>query len=277
MSAPGSRSTPAAKPREEYTVRALARGLQVLRCFTPARPLVSLQEIAEQLGVPKGSAFRLVATLESLGYLRQDPETKRYRLDIGVLELGFACLSGLGYPEVAQPYLERLAAEVEESASMAVLDDLEIVYVARASIRRVMSINLSVGSRLPAYCTSMGKVLLAALEPDELEERLARVEWRAYTPRTITNLDALRAELARVRQRGYAINDEELETGLRSVAAPVMDRSGRIVAAINVSLVASRTSMDVIHERVVPTVVARAAEVSAALGYRGRAPVGSNM
>src|SRR5690625_4741429 len=119
--------------RREYLVQSLVRGLNVLRCFSPATPTLSLQEIADQLDIPKGSAFRMVATLETLGYLRQDLETKRYRVDIGVLELGFACLSGLGYPDVAIPHLQNLANDTHESASMAVLDDLDIVYIARAS------------------------------------------------------------------------------------------------------------------------------------------------
>src|SRR5690606_23589948 len=233
-------------PRREYLVQSLDRGLRVLKCFTPARPTLSLQEIADELGIPKGSAFRMVATLEALGYLKQDPQSKRYRVDIGVLELGFACLSGMGYPDVALPYLERLANDTQESASMAVLDDLDIVYIARASIKRVMSINLAVGSRLPAYSTSMGKVLLAFLDDDVLEDRLARLRPESHTPYTITDVDALRSHLMDVRASGYALNDQELEIGLRSVAAPVRDGTGAVVAANIVSIVAARLSESVI-------------------------------
>lgn len=256
-------------PRREYLVQSLERGLRVLRCFTPANPTLSLQEIADQLGIPKGSAFRMVATLEALGYLKQDPQSKRYRVDIGVLELGFACLSGMGYPDVALPYLERLANDTQESASMAVLDDLDIVYIARASIKRVMSINLAVGSRLPAYSTSMGKVLLAFLDDDVLEDRLARLRPESHTPYTITDVDALRSHLMDVRASGYALNDQELEIGLRSVAAPVRDGTGAVVAAINVSMVAARQSEIAIKRDIVPKLLQCAADISAGLGYRG--------
>lgn len=257
-------------PRREYLVQSLERGLRVLRCFTPATPTLSLQEIADQLKIPKGSAFRMVATLEALGYLKQDPYTKRYRVDIGVLDLGFACLSGMGYPDVALPYLERLANETRESSSMAVLDDLDIVYIARASIKRVMSINLAVGSRLPAFSTSMGKVLLAYLDDEVLDERLSRLEVEHHTPHTITDTEALREHLMEVRASGYALNDEELEIGLRSVAAPVRDGTGAVVAAINVSMVAARHSRSAIEQEIVPRLLQCAADISTGLGYRGR-------
>jgi len=258
--------------KRDYTVQSLERGLQVLRCFTPAKPKLSLQEIADKLGIPKGSAFRMVATLEALGYLVQDPETKRYRVDIGVLDLGFTYLAGLGYPDVALPHLQRLAHETQESASMAVLDDLDVVYVARASIQRVMSINLSIGSRLPAYCTSLGKVLLAHLDEKTLEERLRRLgQPQKLTPYTIADPETLRRHLVEIRHKGYAINDQELELGLRSVAAPVRDARGEVVAAINVSTVAARVSVADIERQVVPKLLRCAATISAQLGYR---PVG---
>jgi len=255
--------------KRDYIVQSLARGLQVLRCFTPAKPRLSLQEIADQLGIPKGSAFRMVATLEALGYLKQDPETKRYRVDIGVLELGFTCLSGLGYPDVALPHLERLAHETQDSASMAVLKGLDIVYIARASIQRVMSINLSVGSRLPAYCTSMGKVLLAYLDEQALDDYFRQLgKPEKLTPYTVTDPDQLRRHLAEIRRHGYAINDQELELGLRSAAAPVRDARGEVVAAINVSTVAARVSLAELHQEIVPKLLRCADTISAQLGYR---------
>lgn len=249
-------------------MQSLVRGLNVLRCFSPATPTLSLQEIADQLDIPKGSAFRMVATLETLGYLRQDLETKRYRVDIGVLELGFACLSGLGYPDVAIPHLQNLANDTHESASMAVLDDLDIVYIARASIRRVMSINLAIGSRLPAHSTSMGKVLLAYLDGEKLDDRLERMNLVQHTPHTIGEVEQLREHLQHVRETGYAINDQELEIGLRSVAAPVRDRKGHVVAAINVSTVAARQSESVLKDKIVPELLRCATDISADLGYR---------
>lgn len=152
---------------------------------------------------------------------------------------------------------------------MAVLDDVDIVYIARASIKRVMSINLAVGSRLPAYATSMGKVLLAYLDDDSLEDRLARLRLEPFTPHTITDVDALRSHLMEVRAAGYALNDQELEIGLRSVAAPVRDGTGAVVAAINVSMVAARQSRAAVERSIVPKLLQCAADISAGLGYRG--------
>ncbi len=255
-------------------LKSLSRGVQVLQCFTPDTPSLALTAIAAEIGVPKGSAFRLVSTLEQLGYLRQDPETKRYRLGVKVLTLGQACLSGMVWPDVALPHLEELAKATRESASMAILDETEIVYVARASIRRVMSSNLFVGSRLPAYCTSLGKVLLAHLEPDELASLLAVVVFEPYTHLTVADADDLCASLATIRQQGYAISDRELDLTLRSIAAPVRDASGTVVAAINVSTFASRVPVNELEEHIIPRLLETANTISNALGFRPGARVG---
>jgi IclR family transcriptional regulator, pca regulon regulatory protein len=164
-----------------------------------------------------------------------------------VLELGFAYLSSLSLPEVAQPHMEELVAQINESSSISVLDDTDIVYVARVPTRRIMSITLAVGTRLPAYATSMGRVLLAALPDAELEERLARIDVRPLTGRTVKDRDALRRALETVRRQGYAVVDQELEQGLRSGAVPIRDASGAVVAALNVSVHASRTSMQALR------------------------------
>lgn len=255
-------------------LKSLSRGVQVLQCFTPDTPSLALTAIAAEIGVPKGSAFRLVSTLEQLGYLRQDPETKRYRLGVKVLTLGQACLSGMVWPDVALPHLEELAKATRESASMAILDETEIVYVARASIRRVMSSNLFVGSRLPAYCTSLGKVLLAHLEPDELASLLAVVVFEPYTHLTVADADDLCASLATIRQQGYAISDRELDLTLRSIAAPVRDASGTVVAAINVSTFASRVPVNELEEHIIPRLLETANTISNALGFHPGARVG---
>lgn len=255
-------------------LKSLSRGVQVLQCFTPDTPSLALTAIAAEIGVPKGSAFRLVSTLEQLGYLRQDPETKRYRLGVKVLTLGQACLSGMVWPDVALPHLEELAKATRESASMAILDDLEVVYVARASIRRVMSSNLFVGSRLPAYCTSLGKVLLAHLEQDELREFLNVVDFQPYTPFTVASADDLRDSLATIRRQGYAISDRELDLTLRSIAAPVRDATGAVVAAINVSTFASRVPTEELEVHIIPRLLEAANTISNALGFRPGARVG---
>jgi len=249
-------------------LKSLSRGVQVLQCFTPDTPSLALTAIAAEIGVPKGSAFRLVSTLEQLGDLRQDP------LGVKVLTLGQACLSGMVWPDVALPHLEELAKATRESASMAILDETEIVYVARASIRRVMSSNLFVGSRLPAYCTSLGKVLLAHLEPDELASLLAVVVFEPYTHLTVADADDLCASLATIRQQGYAISDRELDLTLRSIAAPVRDASGTVVAAINVSTFASRVPVNELEEHIIPRLLETANTISNALGFRPGARVG---
>ena len=249
-------------------LKSLARGAQVLQCFTPDAPSLPLTEIAAKLEIPKGSAFRLVSTLEQLGFIEQDAVTKHYRLGVKALALGQAYLSGLEYPGMALPHLESLANETGESASMAILDGSEIVYVARASIRRVMNSNLFVGSRLPCYCTSMGKVLLAHLAEERLDDLLANVSFERFTHKTVADADALRASLPVIREQGYAISDRELDLTLRSVAAPVHGASGRVVAAINVSTFASRVPEEELEQSFIPRLVETAHTISNALGYR---------
>jgi IclR family pca regulon transcriptional regulator len=188
-----------------------------------------------------------------------------------VLELGYAYLSSLTLPEVAQPHMETLVAAVNESSSISVLDDLEIVYVARVPTRRIMSITLSVGTRLPAYPTSMGRVLLAALDDEELESRLARIDPRPLSGRTVTDKATLRSLLERVRRQGWAATDQELEEGLRSLAVPIHDVSGAVVAALNVSVHASRASMATLRRDYLPVAQAAAAAIESDLS--GAAPI----
>lgn len=249
-------------------LKSLSRGLQVLHCFTPDNPSLQLTEIAAALGIPKGSAFRVIATLEELGYIQQDPTSKRYRLGVQVLALGQTCLAGLIYPDIALPHLEELAHKTRESASMAILDGNEIVYVARASIQRVMSSNLYVGSRLPSYCTSMGKVLLAHLGDETRQKLLANTELKAYTHKTITDPNQLRGTLEQIRLQGYAISDEELELNLKSAAAPIRNGSGAVVAAINVSMLASRVQQAELENTIIPRLLESAQAISNALGFR---------
>jgi IclR family pca regulon transcriptional regulator len=199
----------------------------------------------------------------------------RFSLRPKVLELGFAYLSSLSLPEVAQPYLEQLVAEINESSSISVLDDTDIVYVARVPTRRIMSITLAVGTRLPAYATSMGRVLLAALPDAELEERLARIEIRPLTKRTVKDHDALRRILDAVRRQGHAVVDQELEEGLRSGAVPIRDASGAVVAALNVSAHASRTSMQALRTDFLRPALKAAEGIEAELRESGLRATGS--
>jgi IclR family pca regulon transcriptional regulator len=245
--------------RDAHFVQSLERGLAVIRAFDAQRPELTLSEVARHCDLTRAAARRFLLTLADLGYVRTDG--RLFRLTPRVLELGYAYLSSLSLPEVAAPHLERLVAEVHESSSMSVLDGDDIIYVARVPTARIMTVAINVGTRFPAYATSMGRVLLAALPAAELAEYLGRVTLSRLAPRTITSPDALRSELDRVRAQGWAIVDQELEAGLRSVAAPVRDRSGLTVAAINVSVHACRATLDGIRRKLVPPLRAAAAAI----------------
>jgi IclR family transcriptional regulator, pca regulon regulatory protein len=249
--------------RDAHFVQSLERGLAVIRAFDAQRSELTLSEVARHCNLTRAAARRFLLTLADLGYVRTDG--RMFRLTPRVLELGYAYLSSLTLPEVAAPHLERLVEEVHESSSMSVLDGDDIVYVARVPMARIMTVAINVGTRFPAYATSMGRVLLAALPEKVLEEYLGRVAPQRLTPRTVTSPDALRAELARVRAQGYSIVDQELEGGLRAVAAPVRDKAGVTVAAINVSSHASRSSMEKIRRELVPKLRAAAARIEADL------------
>lgn len=258
-------SDPTLKSR--YTIEALARGLEVLALFTATRPALSFHEIVAALGRPKSSAFRIVATLEQHGYLEYTAATRRYRPGLKVFQLGFAALAGLELPQLARPQLERLAHDLDETVSLAVLERLDIIYVDRIRNRAIVGLVLGVGSRLPAHSTSLGKVLLADLPEAELSARLSQAELARTTEHTIGDRVGLLAELAAIRARGYAVSDQELAVGLRGVAAPIRDSSRRAVAAINVSGPTATISRARLERELTPAVVATAERISQALGY----------
>ncbi|MRJ76135.1 helix-turn-helix domain-containing protein [Aeromicrobium sp. SMF47] len=214
-------------------VQSLARGLRVITAFDADHAEMPLTQVADRTGLSRATARRLLHTLIELGYVRING--RLFALTPQVLRLGTAYLSGLGLPQIAQPHLERLSAELSESTSLAVLDGSDIVYVARVATRRIMSVGITVGTRFPAYATSMGRVLLAGLDDDELDARLAAADLEALTARTIHRPADLRVEIGRVRDQGWALVDQELEQGLRSLAVPVADAEGRVRAALNVS------------------------------------------
>jgi len=249
-------------------VQSLERGLAVIRAFDRSHPELSLSEVAAATGVTRAAARRFLLTLAELGYVRSDG--RFFSLSPRVLELGYAYLSSLSLPEVAEPHLERLVAEVNESSSMSVLDAFDVVYVARVPTSRIMTVAINVGTRFPAYATSMGRVLLAGLPDDELEAYLKNIRLDRLTARTVSTAAALRTELQRVRAQGWAMVDQELEEGLRAVAAPIRDRAGRVVAAVNVSAHASRTTLERIRRDLVPPLVAAAARISADLPATSR-------
>jgi IclR family pca regulon transcriptional regulator len=259
-------------PRERGFSQSLERGLALLSAFTSTRPLIGVSDLAREVGLSRSSAHRYIATLAALGYLEQDRPTRKYRLGPRVLDLGFSAINSMELRQIALPDLQQLSDATGHTVNMAVLDGLDIVYVERcrsASIgQREIDLNLHVGSRLPAYCTSMGKVLLAGLAPDALEERLASMELSRRGPNTIVGVKALVSELERVREEGLAVNNEELAYGLRSIAAPVRRHDGNVVAAINLAVHRSLVSMEDLVARLGPQLRTTAREISLRSGYR---------
>jgi len=231
-------------------VLSLARGLRVIESFEGHSEGRSIVEISHATGLSRASIRRILLTLELLGYVERSRQV--YRLRTQVLRLGFSFLSSSSVVEAARPVLERITEQLHESASMSMLDGGQIVYVARSAASRVLAAGLSVGSHLPAYCTSMGRVLLAALPDAELETYLRGLKPRANTPHTITAIPQLRKAILTVRKQGYAIVDQELEAGLRSIAVPVSTRSNRVVAAINVGTHVSRVDRATLLNRCLP-------------------------
>ncbi|SEQ94936.1 transcriptional regulator, IclR family [Faunimonas pinastri] len=223
-------------------VTALARGLEVIRAFGPERPRLNLAEASKATGLPRATVRRCLHTLVVLGYVEADGRS--FALTPKVLTLGHAYLSATPLPRIAQPYLERVSERSNESCSMSILDGDEIVYIARAFTKRIMSVGLSVGSRLPALYTSMGRVLLAGLSEAELARRLERSEPVAHTPYTRITPGSIAEAVADVRRQGYAILDQELEIGLRSVAVPIRNARGETLAAINISTQAGRVDLE---------------------------------
>ncbi|HET9142926.1 IclR family transcriptional regulator domain-containing protein [Actinophytocola sp.] len=242
-------------------VQSLERGLAVIRAFDADHAELTLSEVAAATGVTRAAARRFLLTLAELGYVRA--EGRYFSLTARVLELGYAYLSSLSLPEVAEAHLEALVAEVNESSSVSVLDGDDVVYVARVPTSRIMTVVISVGTRFPAYATSMGRVLLAGLAEPDLDAYLARVRLDSLTSRTVSSVAALRTELGKVRTQGYALVNQELEDGLRAIAAPVRDRTGRVIAALNVSAHASRTSLEVMRRDLLPPLLKTAARIEA--------------
>ncbi|MBJ8345806.1 IclR family transcriptional regulator [Antrihabitans sp. YC2-6] len=243
------------EPTPDY-VQSLARGLAVIRAFDAEHPRQTLSDVAKATDLTRATARRFLLTLTELGYVRADGTM--FSLTPRVLELGYSYLSSLSLPEVAGPHLEALAKQVHESASVSILDGTDIVYVARVPVSRIMTVSITIGTRFPAFATSMGRVLLAGLSPADLDDYLAKVELKPLTGRTIASVDALREELARVRNSGFCVVDSELEEGLRSLAAPVRDQTGAVVAAANISTQSARYTAAAIRKELLPALLATA-------------------
>lgn len=253
-------------PGDGY-VQSFARGLAVIRSFSNEAPSQTMTEVAQRTGLTRAGARRILHTLHALGYVEIDG--RQFRLTAKVLDLGFAYLSSLPLWSLAEPLMEALVHEVQESCSIAVLNDKEIVYVLRVPTEKIMSINLGVGSRLPAYCSSMGRVLLAALDDEELERQLATTQFIARTPHTLTDPARLREEILRVRRQGWALNNQELEQDLISLAAPIATHKGRVIAAINIGMHSSRMSPAQVQEEILPKLLATARQITERIALSG--------
>lgn len=244
-------------------VNSLARGLAVIRAFSREAPEMTLSETAARTGMTRAAARRFLLTLERLGYVCSDG--RRFRLAPKILDLGFAYLSSMDLWDVAMPYMEQVSEEVHESCSASVIEACDIVYVARVPTTRIMSVALNLGARLPAFATSMGRVLLASLPEAKARERLETCSLKSYTDRTVTEPEALWAILQDVRAKGWCLVDQELEEGLRSVSVPLRNKRGRVLAAINVSGHASRVTPEQMIERHLPVLQRAAEQIARAL------------
>lgn len=254
----------APRPSDPDFMLSLARGLSVIRAFGDGRARLSITEVARTTGLSRAAARRCRYTLSVLGYAASNDGI--YELTPAMLVLGYSYLSSASLARVAQRVLERVAADLNESASLAVLDGDEIVYLARAATRRILSIGLAVGSRLPAASTSMGRILLAFADDATRMRYLARVRLTKHTPRTIVDRAALAVEISRVRELGYAVVDQELELGLRSLAVPVRGHDGIVVAAVNVGVQAARADRAALVREFLPVLGRAAVEIGRTLG-----------
>ena len=246
--------------KERDIMGGLAKGLRVIEAFSAERPRLSIAEAAEAADLDRATARRCLLTLSELGYAAYDG--KFFTVTPRVLRLGTGCLATMPLPRIVQPTLDRLSEEIGQSTSVSILDEGEIVYVARAAQSRVMSIALMPGSRLPAYCTSMGRVLLAALAPEEARKVLEASPRPARTDRTVTDIEALMAELATVRTQGFATIDQEVEIGLRSIALPFRNIRGKTIAALNVGLAVTAEPLLDVAARTLPALKAIQSELS---------------
>ncbi len=255
------------RPGDSY-VQSFARGLEVIRSFSAAAPQQTLSEVAAASGLTRAGARRILLTLQTLGYVESDG--RLFRLTPRILDLGFAYLSSMPIWDLAEPTMEALVDQLHESCSAAVLDGRDIVYVLRVHTHKIMSTNLGVGSRLPAFWTSMGRMLLAGQSDDQVQALLDRLPRRALTPHTLTSDKDLLAAVRQARTQGWCLINQELEEGLISIAAPLRNRAGETVAALNISGQANRTSAEMMQTQLLPPLLKAAETVSRLLGTRRR-------
>ena len=257
-----------ATEKDRNFVESVERGLNVFSFIVNSKKAVGITQISKALHLSIGSVQRVTYTLQKLGYLRKDEDIQKYSIGNNGLVLGLGIVKGLDLKRIAYPYLKELSAEINETVNLAVLDGIQIVYIDRVKTGQIININLNIGSKLPVYCTSMGKSLLAFLPNDELLELLNKITLRPITPHTITTKARLLKELEKVKERGFSVNDKELDIGLRSVAAPVRNEYGTVVAAVNIAVPSSRVTFEELRTKFASKVIHLSKVISEALGYR---------
>jgi IclR family pca regulon transcriptional regulator len=251
--------------------QSLERGLAILGCFTSEHPVLGIADIADELGMSRSTTHRYVTTLLALGYLEQG-RSRKYRLGLRVTDLGMSALNATGLRENVHPFLEELRERTGYTIGLAVLDGTEILYVDRARswrrTERETDMGLYPGSRMPAYCTAMGKVMLAHLPEEVQRDLIAQLKLERNSPSTITSKQSLRAEFVRIVEDGYAVNDQELRPGLQAIAVPVRDESREVVAAVGIAASPEAISLVELTDALGPHLLSTAARISSRLGYR---------
>lgn len=250
-----------------YHIHSLGRGLKILELLAQSREPLTLSRIAAAMALTLPTAYRFLFTLESLGYVDKDPDMKSYSVSTRVLALGYGAFQSSDLWQTAHPLLLRASRDHGETFNLAILDGTDILYIDRIKTQKILTINLEIGSKLPAYCTSMGRALLAFLPREQALNILEQSEKKAMTPRTILSIKALKRVLDKVRKDGYAVNDGELALELISVAAPVRNRDGTVVAALNMAVNAAQYPKETVHRKLAPVVKAVALKISQALGF----------
>lgn len=253
--------------KDKNFIGSLAKGLDVLSLIVNSKRIFGVTEISRILNLSIGSVQRATNTLQKLGYLRKDETKQGYILGYKAWGLGLSIIKDIDLKRVAHPYLQELSKEIGETVNLAILDGSDIVYVDRIKTGQIININLNIGSRLPVYCTSLGKSLLAFLSEGELMDILDSINMKPITPNTIINKGKLLEELQKVRRRGFSLNNRELELGLRSVAAPVREESGSVIAAVNIAVPSTRITLEELSTRLAKKVVDLAGIISQGMGY----------
>jgi DNA-binding IclR family transcriptional regulator len=256
-----------AQQAERYAINSVLRAAQILESFSLERPTYTHSEISKKLGLNKTAVTRLLSSLEKAGLLEKDADNGKYGLTVKLYQIGSVYINRTGIPEAARPVLSELAASCNESTHLSILDENEVLYIDKVECSRPIRMMSYVGRKLPAYCTGTGKVFLAHLREEELKAFFRTVKMRRITPKTLTDREALKLELAKIRTQGYAVDWAENEAEVVAVAAPVRDQTGEVVAAVSVAGPVYRISREAMRERIVPEVVRAATMISRRLGY----------